>query len=114
MKTTPNMVARGSNEQPGNPAPRLGRLGLDIASLLDALDALDRVTEKTPSSESSPRSYRSNGHDGLTDIESDNEMGGGVSSNEPLAPRASETGEHATTDLAAYRFFFESGAEFAL
>ena len=100
MKTTPNMVTRGSNEQPGNPAPRLG---LDIASLLDALDALDRVTEKTPSSESSPRSYRSNGHDGLTDIESDNEMWGlGVSSNEPLAPRASETGEHATTELAAY------------
>ena len=90
MKTTPNMVARGSNEQPGNPAPRLG---LDIASLLDALDALDaldRVTEKTPSSESSPRSYRSNGHDGLTDIESDNEMGGGefpLMSLSRLAPR---------------------------
>lgn len=47
-------------------APRL-----DIASLLEALDAAGEETES--STQSSPLSYRSNGHDGLTDIESDSD-----------------------------------------
>jgi len=44
---------------------------IDIGSLLDALDALDSGDE---ASVSSPLSYRSNGHDGLTDIDSDREL----------------------------------------
>jgi hypothetical protein len=49
------------------PTPRL-----DIASLLEALEALEAI-EETDSSTSSPLSYRSNGHDGLTDVDSDSD-----------------------------------------
>ena len=45
-----------------------GKARIDIGSLLDALDALDSEAE---ASDSSPLSYQSNGHDGLTDIDSD-------------------------------------------
>jgi hypothetical protein len=47
-----------------------GKTRIDIGSLLDALDALDSAE----ASDSSPLSYRSNGHDGLTDIDSDHEL----------------------------------------
>ena len=49
------------------PTPRL-----DIASLLEALEA-NEANEETDSSTSSPLSYRSNGHDGLTDVDSDSD-----------------------------------------
>jgi hypothetical protein len=54
-----------TNEQSGNPR-------IDICSLLDALDALDSADA---SSESDALSYRSNSHDGLTEIDSDHELG---------------------------------------
>ena len=44
---------------------------MDIASLLEALEAAGEETDS--STQSSPLSYRSNGHDGLTDIESDSD-----------------------------------------
>ena len=54
---------------PTNPRPVPPRL--DIASLLEALEAAGEETDS--STQSSPLSYRSNGHDGLTDIESDSD-----------------------------------------
>ena len=54
---------------PTKPNPDPPRM--DIASLLEALEAAGEETDS--STQSSPLSYRSNGHDGLTDIESDSD-----------------------------------------
>lgn len=65
---------------------------IDIALLLDALDALDALDcgTETSSSESSPLSYRSNGHDGLTDMDSGDDSHAPSGHQEPafaLTPR---------------------------
>ena len=55
---------------PTNPRPVPPRM--DIGSLLEALDAAGEETTDS-STQSSPLSYRSNGHDGLTDGESESD-----------------------------------------
>jgi len=64
-----------------------GKARIDIGSLLDALDALDIGDE---ASDSSPLSYRSNGHDGLTDIDSGHELFEAERSEEVEAERSED------------------------
>ena len=59
-------MGRSPPTKPNPDPPRM-----HIAALLEALEAAGEETDS--STQSSPLSYRSNGHDGLTDIESDSD-----------------------------------------
>ena len=60
------------------------RAPLGLAGILDALREID---ESESSACSSPQSYHSNGHDGLTDIDSDTEPQGPSAAQGPSAPQ---------------------------